>query len=139
MQGVGFRPFVYRLANELGVNGWVLNSAHGVFVEIEGDGDSVRQFLLRLEKEKPPRAVIQSLEFVMLDPSGYTSFEIRLSEETGPKTALILPDIATCPDACTTFSIRPIAVTVIPSPTAPIAVRASPSSRPCLTTGPTPR
>ena len=98
VQGVGFRPFVYRLANELGVNGWVLNSAHGVFVEIEGDGDSVRQFLLRIEKEKPPRAVIQSLEFAMLDPAGYGSFEIRLSEETGPKTAFILPDIATCPD-----------------------------------------
>ncbi|HEU4680062.1 MAG TPA: acylphosphatase, partial [Terrimicrobiaceae bacterium] len=98
VQGVGFRPFVYRLANEIGVNGWVLNSAHGVFVEIEGGGDSVRQFLLRIEKEKPPRAVIQSLEFAMLDPAGYASFEIRESDESGPKTAFILPDIATCPD-----------------------------------------
>src|SRR5215475_3786241 len=85
VQGVGFRPFVYRLANELGLNGWVLNSANGVFVEIEGGGDAARQFLLRIEKEKPPRAVIQSLEFAMLDPAGYTCFEIRLSAESGPK------------------------------------------------------
>ncbi len=98
VQGVGFRPFVYRLASELRLNGWVLNSANGVFVEIEGNGDAVRQFLLRLEKEKPPRAVIQSLEFAILDPAGYDSFEIRFSEESGPKTAFILPDIATCPD-----------------------------------------
>ncbi len=98
VQGVGFRPFVYRLASELRLNGWVLNSANGVFVEIEGNGDAVRQFLLRLEKEKPLRAVIQSLEFAILDPAGYESFEIRFSEESGPKTASILPDIATCPD-----------------------------------------
>ena len=96
VQGVGFRPFVYRLARKLRLNGWVLNSANGVFVEIEGNRDAVRQFLLRLEKEKPPRAVIQSLEFAMLDPAGYESFEIRFSEESGPKTAFILPDIATC-------------------------------------------
>jgi hydrogenase maturation protein HypF len=98
VQGVGFRPFVYRLARKLRLNGWVLNSANGVFVEIEGNRDAVRQFLLRLEEEKPPRAVIQSLEFAMLDPAGYESFEIRFSEESGPKTAFILPDIATCSD-----------------------------------------
>ena len=98
VQGVGFRPFVYRLAQELGLMGWVLNSANGVFLEIEGDGDAVRQFLLRVEKERPPRAVIQSLEFALLDPAGYDSFVIRYSEESGPKTAFILPDVATCPD-----------------------------------------
>src|SRR4029077_17679832 len=57
-----------------------------------------RQFLFRLEREKPPRAVIQSLEFSFLDTIGYESFEIRESYECGPKTALILPDIATCAD-----------------------------------------
>ena len=71
VQGVGFRPFVYRLARELGLHGWVLNSARGVFLEVEGEGDSVRKFLLRLEREKPPRAIIQSLEFAILDPAGY--------------------------------------------------------------------
>ena len=67
VQGVGFRPFVFRLAGQLGLNGWVLNSTAGVFVEVEGEGVTVRQFLLRLEREKPPRATIQSLEFAILD------------------------------------------------------------------------
>ncbi|HEV2094872.1 MAG TPA: acylphosphatase, partial [Chthoniobacterales bacterium] len=61
VQGVGFRPFVYRLATELQLEGWVSNSAQGVFIEIEGERDSLNRFLLRLEKEKPQRAVLQSL------------------------------------------------------------------------------
>jgi hydrogenase maturation protein HypF len=98
VQGVGFRPFVYRLATEIKLNGWVLNSAQGVFIEVEGTREKLQSFLLRLENEKPPRAVIQSLEFSFLDAAGYTGFEIRYSEEGGQKTVLILPDIAVCPD-----------------------------------------
>ena len=98
VQGVGFRPFVYRLAGELDLTGWVLNSAQGVFIEVEGAGAPLRQFLVRLEREKPPRAIIQSLEFSFLDAVGYEDFTIRRSGETGAKTVLILPDIATCPD-----------------------------------------
>jgi hydrogenase maturation protein HypF len=98
VQGVGFRPFVYRLATEIRLKGWVLNSAQGVFIEVEGTRDRLQSFLLRLEKEKPPRAVIQSLEFSFLDPTGYKEFEIRYSEEGGKKTVLILPDIAVCAD-----------------------------------------
>jgi len=98
VQGVGFRPFVYRLATELQLAGWVLNSAQGVFIEVEGARDSLNRFLLRLEKEKPPRAVLQSFEYSFLDPVNYSGFEIRESEESGEKTALILPDIATCAD-----------------------------------------
>jgi hydrogenase maturation protein HypF len=96
VQGVGFRPFVYRLARELNLTGWVLNSAQGVFIEVEGIGASLRSFLLRLEREKPPRAIIQSMEFTFLDAAGYTGFVIRKSEDTGVKSALILPDIAPC-------------------------------------------
>jgi len=98
VQGVGFRPHVFRLATELRLDGWVLNSSQGVFIEVEGSPEVLRQFLFRLEREKPPRAVIQSLEFSFLDTIGYESFEIRESYECGPKTALILPDIATCAD-----------------------------------------
>ncbi len=98
VQGVGFRPFVYRLATELQVDGWTSNTSQGVFLEVEGARDSLSTFLLRLEKEKPPRAVIQSFESSFLDPVGYRGFEIRESEEGGEKTALILPDIATCAD-----------------------------------------
>ncbi len=98
VQGVGFRPFVYRLATELQLDGWVLNSAQGVFIEGEGPRDSLNCFLLRLEKEKPPRASIQSLESSFLDSVNYSGFEIRESQESGGKTVLILPDIATCAD-----------------------------------------
>jgi len=98
VQGVGFRPFVYRLAGDLGLAGWVNNSAQGVFIEVEGAPARVEEFRQRLEGEKPPRSFIQSLEASWLDPAGYAGFEIRASESGGGKTALVLPDIATCPD-----------------------------------------
>jgi hydrogenase maturation protein HypF len=98
VQGVGFRPFIFRLASELGLKGWVNNSAQGVFIEVEGPRSAAENFLLRVEKEKPPRSFIQGLEARWLDPVGYDSFEIRHSVSGGSKTALILPDIATCQD-----------------------------------------
>ena len=98
VQGVGFRPFVYRLAAEMKLPGWVSNSAQGVFIEVEDEKFTLNQFLFRLQNEIPPRAFIQSLEFSFLEPAGFTSFEIRKSDHAGAKTALILPDSATCPD-----------------------------------------
>ncbi|MFN7928878.1 MAG: acylphosphatase [Blastocatellia bacterium] len=98
VQGVGFRPFVYRLATELGLTGWVNNSAQGVFIEVEGAPPILHNFLLRITTERPPRAVIQSLESAFLDPCGYADFTIRHSEDGGAKTALVLPDIAVCAD-----------------------------------------
>ena len=98
VQGVGFRPFVYRLASELKLTGWVSNSSQGVFAELEGPRTALDAFSIRLRKEKPPRAIIQSLESSFLDAIGYSGFEIRESETAGDKSALILPDIATCVD-----------------------------------------
>jgi hydrogenase maturation protein HypF len=77
--------------------GWVNNSAQGVAIEIEGSCISLNLFLLRLEQEKPPRSHIQSLNTTMLDPVGYADFTIRESTD-GKKTAIVLPDIATCLD-----------------------------------------
>ena len=99
VQGVGFRPFVYRLAAALNLDGWVSNSAQGVFIEVEGTHETLENFLLRLEKEKPSLAIIQSLEATFLDPVGYKDFEIRPSAESGNKVVVMLPDIATC-SAC---------------------------------------
>lgn len=98
VQGVGFRPFVYRLAKEMSMNGWVMNSSAGVFIEVEAPQARLEAFLEALRREKPPRAFIQSLEHSYLDPIGYRGFEIRKSDADGRKAALILPDIATCPD-----------------------------------------
>ena len=98
VQGVGFRPFIFRLASELNLKGWVSNSSQGVFAELEGPHTALDAFSIRLRKEKPPRAIIQSLESSFLDAIGYSGFEIRESETAGDKSALILPDIATCVD-----------------------------------------
>ena len=98
VQGVGFRPFVYRLASELKLKGWISNSSQGVFIELEGPRVMLDEFAIRLTKEKPPLAVIQSFESSFLDAIGYGGFEIRESETGGNKSALILPDIATCLD-----------------------------------------
>ena len=98
VQGVGFRPFVYKLAADMQVNGWVSNTSQGVFIEVEETKEVLDRFLLRLQKEIPSRAFIQSLEFLFLDPIGFKKFEIRESDAGGAKTTIILPDIATCPD-----------------------------------------
>jgi len=98
VQGVGFRPFVFRLASELRLVGTVNNCSQGVLVEVEGPKASLERFLFRLEAEKPARSFIQSLECSWLDRIGYTNFAIRDSDASGLKTAFVLPDIATCAD-----------------------------------------
>jgi hydrogenase maturation protein HypF len=98
VQGVGFRPFVYRLAIELSLAGWIINNSRGVFIEVEGEQPALDVFLNRLFTEAPPRAIIHSLNHEQRLPLGYKRFEIRHSDDQGQKTVLILPDIATCPD-----------------------------------------
>ncbi|GAB4536282.1 MAG: hypothetical protein Kow0063_21550 [Anaerolineae bacterium] len=98
VQGVGFRPFIYRLATEHALNGWVINDTRGVFIEVEGPQPDLARFLERLPGEKPPRAIIHSLESAWLEPFGYERFEIRHSQDHGARTVLVLPDIATCDD-----------------------------------------
>jgi len=97
-QGVGFRPFVYRLATELQLTGWVNNTVQGVFIEVEGAQQCLEQFVSRIEREKPAHALIRHVEIRYLEPAGYTKFEIKHSDGDGTKTAFVLPDIATCPD-----------------------------------------
>ncbi|MCX6833025.1 MAG: carbamoyltransferase HypF [candidate division Zixibacteria bacterium] len=98
VQGVGFRPYIYRLAGELKLRGYVTNTAQGVVIDIEQEQQTLDQFLARLPRELPPRAFIQSCEVSYLDPLGQKSFEIRTSSDGGSRTAYVLPDIATCPD-----------------------------------------
>ena len=98
VQGVGFRPFVHRLAAELGLAGRVRNSPRGVAIEVEGDKTRLDEFLLRVERDRPPLAFIQGLECSFLDPRGISGFAIEASSAEGAATALVLPDIATCDD-----------------------------------------
>jgi len=99
VQGVGYRPFVFNLAKSLGLGGWVLNSPQGVQMEAEGPQPQLEDFLVRLQKNKPRLAFIQSLEWSYLDPIGLGEFKIRESKVGGEKLAFVLPDIATC-DPC---------------------------------------
>lgn len=98
VQGVGFRPFVYRLAGELRLDGWVRNSTMGVVIEVEGPRRELDAFRSRLTGERPPRAAIHSLEAAWLDPAGHPGFEILDSVGDGAITAVVLPDIALCDD-----------------------------------------
>ena len=70
VQGVGFRPFVYRLATELGLTGWVINDTRGVFIEVEGDRARQESFLQRVESERPARSTIHSIDASWLEPAG---------------------------------------------------------------------
>jgi len=98
VQGVGFRPFVYRLANSLGLTGWIRNSSAGVQIEVEGNVEQLDDFASRLQAEKPPHANIHTIKTTFLEPIGDTKFEVLESELSGQKTAIVLPDIAICPD-----------------------------------------
>ncbi len=97
VQGVGFRPFVYRLAKEIGLVGWVNNSTEGVFIEVEGTKQQLETFLWRLKTENPPRSQIQNIEINWKKLKDFKTFEI-LPSTAGKKTAIVLPDLATCPD-----------------------------------------
>ncbi len=96
VQGVGFRPFVYRLARERQLRGWVHNSSHGVVIEVEGERAQLDDFRVALERERPPRAAIQGIEGSWLDPAGLPEFAIHDSEVSDHPTAIVMPDIALC-------------------------------------------
>lgn len=98
VQGVGFRPFIYNLAKRYGLGGWVLNDAHGVLLEVEGEPAAVAAFQAAVATEKPPLSVITALTTEERSPQGEREFVIRHSEVAASHTALIAPDVATCPD-----------------------------------------
>jgi hydrogenase maturation protein HypF len=98
VQGVGFRPFVYRLASGMKLAGRIVNTPQGVLIEAEGDKSRLNAFLLRLQREGPPRSRIQGLEFSFLDPAGLAGFQILESDSSGEPTAAVLPDLAVCAD-----------------------------------------
>jgi hydrogenase maturation protein HypF len=98
VQGVGFRPFVYRLAHELNIKGWIINSSEGVKIEAEGVEKNIDDFLIRLKNDKPVNSIINDFNFSTAPVKNFLQFEIKESNNSSLKTALILPDLATCPD-----------------------------------------
>ena len=98
VQGVGFRPYVYRLAGELGVAGHVLNDSRGVVVEVEAADETVERFLARLPVEAPPLANVERVTAEPVEELGESGFSIRDSPAGGEPRAAVTPDSATCPD-----------------------------------------
>ena len=98
VQGVGFRPYVYRLAGELDLGGYVLNDSHGVLLEVEGSAGAVQRFLSRLQAEAPPLAMLERVVAEELVPDGERAFTIRESPGGETPDAPVAPDTATCPE-----------------------------------------
>ncbi|GKQ41480.1 carbamoyltransferase HypF [Streptomyces sp. A012304] len=98
VQGVGFRPFVHRLATDLALAGFVSNTASGVLIEVEGPPDGVARFCDRLASEPPPLAAVTGIGVEDLPATGADdAFTIR-STERSPGRTLLPPDTATCAD-----------------------------------------
>jgi hydrogenase maturation protein HypF len=98
VQGVGFRPFVYRLANELNLAGFVINSSGGVDIEIEGAKTKIDEFYFRLRSEAPVLSQITDSNITEIESTGDNNFIIKQSKKDSFPTTLISPDIATCDD-----------------------------------------
>ena len=99
VQGVGFRPFVHRLATELHLDGTVRNDARGVVIQLEGSVPALEEFRQRLEREAPPAARIASIHGTECDAifEG-AGFSIRESEDGAAPQTSVMADLATCPD-----------------------------------------
>lgn len=98
VQGLGFRPFVYRLAKLHQQNGWVSNTNMGVSITVEGAALQQQQFLFDLQNQLPPFAEIQSLSIQQKKLENFDSFQINISSTDGKHSAFVLPDISPCPD-----------------------------------------
>ncbi len=96
VQGVGFRPFVYRLATELGLGGVVGNDSHGAWIEVEGDERALAAFVRRLRDESPPLARVHEVRSVRVAVRGQTDFTIVSSRRDGEQDVGVTPDAAVC-------------------------------------------
>src|SRR3989304_4396406 len=98
VQGVGFRPYVYRLASEGGLGGRSSNTAAGVVMEVQGSPEAVEDFLARLPREAPPLALITGIDVRELPCDHDRDFQIVTSHVGAERRVLISPDVATCAD-----------------------------------------
>jgi hydrogenase maturation protein HypF len=98
VQGVGFRPFVYRLARANGLKGWVLNAEEGVEIRIEGDEEPLQSFLVEMKTQSPQAAAIAKVSMESAPACGFADFTIRASIGSGRPTVRISPDLPVCVD-----------------------------------------
>ena len=99
VQGVGFRPFVYRLAKRYLINGWVLNAVDGVHIHAEGEQPLLDEFVMELSENAPAAAQVTEIELHEVPLEPFDTFEIRFSDdETANESTLVSPDLALCAD-----------------------------------------
>ena len=98
VQGVGFRPFVYQLANQYGIKGEVANTSSGVIINIEGTRKNIDPFCIDLAEKSPPLAHITSISVHKKPVKGFTGFTIAKSKGKALRSALISPDVSVCND-----------------------------------------
>ena len=98
VQGVGFRPFVYRLACANTLNGWVLNADEGVEIHLEGADAGLKAFVRELKAQPPPAASIAEIDVRTAEPVGLQEFIIRTSQRGERPTVSISPDLPVCDD-----------------------------------------
>lgn len=96
VQGVGFRPFIYRLAVRCGIKGWVKNTPGGVVIDAEGKKAALECFMTKIQEDSPPIARVETVEVDLMPPVGYMSFQIRESEGAEKRFTYLSPDIAVC-------------------------------------------
>ena len=98
VQGVGFRPFIYRIACRNNLNGWVENRNDGVIIHVEGAGGDIAKFLSDIKTEAPQASRIRSLDSSEDKLDDFTGFEIIKSSDISGEITEISPDIAVCRD-----------------------------------------
>ncbi len=96
VQGVGFRPAIYRLAHSMGIAGFTANSGQGVEIEAEAEPELLEIFVQRLVDEKPPHCMLENIEQNWMACKGGQGFRILASDSRGAASTLILPDLAPC-------------------------------------------
>ena len=98
VQGVGFRPFVFRLAGQWGLSGLVRNESRGVLVEVEGGAGAIEGFFADLAARKPPLAQIGEVRRKSIPATGRRGFTIQASRSGSESRTLVSPDVGICPD-----------------------------------------
>ncbi|MBN2520478.1 MAG: carbamoyltransferase HypF [Bacteroidales bacterium] len=106
VQGVGFRPFIYRLAKEYNLTGWVQNTTHQVIVRVEGERKSLQNFIKNIQIKAPAAANIESVEVTDEKIASFKEFSIRKSHDTSDEITEISPDIAVCDDCLHDLKIQ---------------------------------
>ena len=107
VQGVGFRPFIFRLATETGIKGWVKNTNEGVEIFAQAENDGLNTFIHQIKLDHPVAAVINDIQSVPSTPAELTDFSIHGSENRSLEVTGIAPDIAVCEDCLADMEEQP--------------------------------